>query len=132
MSLIHTLKFITDHPLNRGQKFKSLLRFVKWQIGSRCVPGVVGYDWINGSKFLVKRGETGLTGNIYTGLHEFADMVFLLHFLRDSDLFVDIGANVGSYTILACSAVGASQVALPLNRFQARTSDLSRIRALII
>ena len=38
-------------------------------------------------------------------------MGFLLHALRDEDLFVDIGANVGSYTILACSAVGARGVA---------------------
>lgn len=65
------------------------------------------YEWVNGSKFLVKNGETGLTGNIYTGLHEFEDMGFLLHALRPEDTFVDIGANVGSYSILAGSAVGA-------------------------
>lgn len=29
------------------------------------------------------------------------------HLLRKDDLFIDIGANVGSYTILACSAIGA-------------------------
>ena len=34
-------------------------------------------------------------------------MGFLLHVLRSEDLFVDVGANVGSYTILACSVVGA-------------------------
>jgi FkbM family methyltransferase len=44
---------------------------------------------------------TGATGNIYVGLHEFADMMLLLHFLREGDLFLDIGANVGSYTVLA-------------------------------
>jgi len=44
---------------------------------------------------------TGATGNIYVGLHEFADMMFPLHFLRKGDLFLDIGANVGSYTVLA-------------------------------
>jgi FkbM family methyltransferase len=51
---------------------------------------------------------TGATGNIYTGLHEFADMMFLLHFLRERDLFLDIGANVGTYTVLAsgvCRAI---------------------------
>jgi FkbM family methyltransferase len=111
MSLLNTIKFITDHPLNREHKLSSIVRFAKWQIGSRLVPGAIVYDWVNGSKFLVKTGETGLTGNIYTGLHEFPDMSFLLHFLRTEDLFVDIGANVGSYTILACSAVGARGVA---------------------
>ena len=44
---------------------------------------------------------TGITGNIYCGLHEFMEMGFTLHLLRKNDLFVDIGANVGSYTILA-------------------------------
>lgn len=54
---------------------------------------------------------TGATGNIYCGLHEFADMAFVLHGLRSGDLFADIGANIGSYTILAASEAGASVVA---------------------
>lgn len=32
----------------------------------------------------------------------------MLHVLREEDLFIDVGANVGSYTILACAAIGAS------------------------
>jgi FkbM family methyltransferase len=111
MSYLNTLKFITSHPLNRDRKLDSLVRFAKWQIASRLAPGAIVFDWINGSKFLVRTGETGLTGNIYTGLHEFPDMGYLLHFLREEDLFVDVGANVGSYSILACSAVGATGIA---------------------
>ena len=111
MSVLNVVKFITTHPLTRDNKFKSIIRFVKWQIGSRLVPGEIVYDWINGSRFRVRTGETGLTGNIYAGLHEFPDMGFLLHVLRDDDLFIDVGANVGSYTILACAAIGASAYA---------------------
>lgn len=111
MSLLNTVKFITSHPLNRKHKLESMVRFARWQVGSRLVPGAVVYEWLNGAKFLVKVGETGLTGNIYTGLHEFSDMAFLLHFLRCEDLFVDVGTNVGSYIILACSVVGARGIA---------------------
>lgn len=111
MSILSTLKYIVNHPLNRKHKFDSVIRFAKWQIGSRLTPGDILYNWVNNSKLLIKAGETGLTGNIYTGLHEFADMSFLLHFLRSEDLFVDIGANLGSYTILACSAIGARGIA---------------------
>ncbi|WP_287963479.1 FkbM family methyltransferase [Alcanivorax sp.] len=111
MSPLDIIKFIVNHPLNRDHKINSIIRFLKWQIGSRLVQGDIVYDWVNGSKFLVKTGETGITGNIYTGLHEFYDMGFLLHVLRPEDLFIDIGANVGSYTILACSAVGARGIA---------------------
>lgn len=35
-------------------------------------------------------------------------MAFLLHILREDDLFIDVGANVGAYTILACAAIGAN------------------------
>ena len=55
---------------------------------------------------------TGVTGNIYCGLHEFAEMGFLLHFLRPEDLFVDVGANVGSYTILASAVCRARTIAI--------------------
>ena len=54
---------------------------------------------------------TGATGNLYVGLHEFAEMAFLLHFLRPGDLFADVGANVGSYSVLAGAAVGADVIA---------------------
>ena len=111
LNILNIIRFITEHPLNCDQKLSSIGRFVKWQVGSRLVRGSIVYEWINGSKFLVKTGETGLTGNIYTGLHEFPDMGFLLHVLRSEDFFVDVGANVGAYTILACSAVGASGIA---------------------
>lgn len=50
---------------------------------------------------------TGATGNVYCGLHEFEDMAFVLHSLRPEDLFIDVGANVGSYTVLAAGVVGA-------------------------
>lgn len=85
-------------------------------------------DWIGGAKFLVKNGETGLTGNIYTGLNEFPDMAFLLHLLRPEDTFVDVGANVGSYTILAGSVVGSTSYAFePVPHTFAKLAENIRI-----
>jgi hypothetical protein len=34
-------------------------------------------DWIDDSKLIVQKGDTGLTGNLYFGLSEFSDMMFL-------------------------------------------------------
>jgi FkbM family methyltransferase len=103
---------MAKHPLTRDHRLRSMARFVKWQIGSRLAPGVIVYEWVNGAKFLVKAGETGLTGNIYSGLQDFAEMGYLLHVVRDHDLFVDVGANSGSYTVLACAAAGARGLAI--------------------
>lgn len=107
MPLIQTLRFIANHPLNRHRKAQALLGFLKWQIGIRLVPGSVVYEWMPGARVIVRRGETGMTQNLYCGLHDFGDMAYLLHVLTPQDLFIDIGANVGSYTVLACGVRGA-------------------------
>src|ERR1700740_1717867 len=89
-----------------------MARFFAWQVASRVRKEAIVHDWIEGTKFFVRSHELGLTGNIYAGLHEFVDMGFLLHFVRSGDLFVDVGSNVGTYTILACGARGARGYAI--------------------
>lgn len=91
---------------------KALAGWASWQVGSRLVPGPVAVPFVNGSMLLVSPGMTGATGNVYTGLHEFEDMAFVLHLLRPGDLFVDIGANVGTYTVLGGAVAGANCVAV--------------------
>lgn len=107
MQIINILKTILSHPLNKKNKIATIFRFLKWQIGSRLVVGDVAYKWIANTRIMARPGETGVTGNIYCGLHEFPDMSFLLHVLTENDLFVDIGANVGSYTVLSAGVIGA-------------------------
>lgn len=93
-------QFFAPHPLTRDAQGAAWLRILRWQVRSRLQTNIT-FDWIAGQKLVVHRGMTGATGNIYAGLHEFPDMALLLHFLRPGDLFLDIGANVGSYTVLA-------------------------------
>ena len=112
MSFYNTLKFIVSHPLNKKNPVGGLLRFGKWQLKSRLLNRPIICDFATKSKLLVSKGMTGATQNIYCGLHEFNDMAFLLHFLRDTDQFIDIGANVGSYSILASSEIGATTYAV--------------------
>jgi FkbM family methyltransferase len=47
---------------------------------------------------------------IYLRLAEYDDMMFTLRYLRSGDAFVDVGANVGFYSLLASSANGGSPV----------------------
>jgi len=67
---------------------------------------------VNESKLLMRKGMTGATGNWYCGLDEVDDMGFVLHTLRPGELFVDVGANIGSYSILAASGVGTRVIAI--------------------
>lgn len=110
-SILPTLKFIAQHPLSSQRPLSALLRYARWQVESRLRDEVI-FDWVDGSKLAARNGMTGATGNIYCGLHEFADMAFLLHLLRPGELFVDVGSNIGSYTVLASSVCHARSIAI--------------------
>jgi FkbM family methyltransferase len=134
MSLASTLRFILSHPLNANAKADALRRFVTWQIQSRISSEPRVVPFVNGANLTIRRGRPASTANLYTGLHEFAEMGFVLHALREGDLFVDVGANIGAYSILAASLSGVRCVAFEptldtyelllenifLNRYQSR------------
>lgn len=110
--MLGILQFIYKHPLNVNRKLDSLIKFCLWQICSKLWRGSFVYNWIGDSKLVISSGMTGATGNIYVGLMEYEDMSFLLHYLHQDDLFFDIGANVGVYTILASKVKHANTVCI--------------------
>lgn len=112
MSLSNTFSFIWKHPLSRGRRVENYWRFIAWQLSSRWASGPLVVPFVAGARMRLKRGLSGATGNIYVGLHEFEDMAFVMHVLRPGDLFVDIGANVGSYTVLAGAVSNAHCIAI--------------------
>jgi FkbM family methyltransferase len=107
-----TLGFILSHPLGKRHLIKSLYRSIIWQLQSSLYPSkLIEKSFIKPVKFYARKGLTGITGNIYAGLHDFEDMLFLLHFLRPGDTFYDVGANVGGYTLLASGISNAKSIA---------------------
>ena len=100
MPLSNLARVFATPPLSKDAPLQAWLRFASWQLKCRLSNEVI-VPWIEGQQLSVRRGMTGATGNIYVGLHEFADMMLPLHFLREGDLFLDIGANVGTYSVLA-------------------------------
>ena len=108
--ITNIIKFLLESPLNREHKLSSVFKFIAWQLKNLVHQPIRNVDWIDSSKFAVRKGETALTGNIYAGLIEFEDMCFCFHVMRAEDMFLDIGANIGSYTIIAGKVVGAEVV----------------------
>eukprot|EP01037_Dinobryon_pediforme_P027056 gene27056-29810_t len=111
-SAFGTLRYILGHPLNRGRQLQALGRWFRWQVGSRLVPGPICVPFVNETMLVVRPGMTGATQNVYCGLADCMEMAFVLHSLRESDVFLDVGANVGAYTLLASGAVGATTIAI--------------------
>lgn len=112
MTVLRILKFVWNHPLNTNSRIAAIGRFIKWQINSRLSRFPILYPITSNAKIFVWKGLTGATGNLYCGLMEYEDMGFLLHYLKSSDLFIDIGANVGAYTVLASGEINAKSISI--------------------
>lgn len=110
--MIRTWTWIWNHPLARHHRTAAFGRWLRWQLGTRIVGNPVVVPFVEGSRLVVERSMTGATGNIYCGLHEFDDMAFVLHCLREQDTFADVGANIGSYSVLASAVVGCRTISL--------------------
>ena len=115
------MQFVWNHPLNSSGRIAALGRVARWQMASRLVSGPIALPFVEGTSLFASRGMTGATGNWYCGLHEVRDMAFVLHVLRRGEHFLDVGANVGSYTVLAAGG--------PSGRWS-RASNPSRGRSL--
>ena len=110
-NLRQSLVFILNHPFNQDRKLRALRTWLRWQIQSRFEKKIL-YSYVNSARLVARRSQAGVTGNIYCGLHEWNEMAFTLHLLRPGDTFVDVGANVGSYTVLASACVGSASIAI--------------------
>jgi FkbM family methyltransferase len=125
------LRYVWNHPLSANRRWARLRRFVQWQIACRLLPGAAVVPFVNDTRLCVRRGMHAGTGNIYTGLQEFDEMAFVLHALRPDDLFVDVGANVGTYTLLAAGAVGCRCIcAEPVEKAFGELGDNLRVNQL--
>ena len=109
--LLRPFRFILSHPLTKNNKILGVFNFLMWQIKSRINKNEQIVTWLEGLKLNIKKGMHGATGCIYVGLPEFEDMSFVLHFLKKDDLFLDIGANVGVYSLLASGIKQAKTIA---------------------
>ena len=64
-------------------------------------------EFPNRTRLLVSPHMKGAAHFIAPGLNEFNDMAFVMHFLRPGEMFADVGANVGAFTVLAAGVAGA-------------------------
>lgn len=134
MGLLKEIKIVTKaistHPLGRRHPVKAYRKFLFWQLWNIVNTKEKIVPFTSKTILVAKKSMKGATGNIYLGLHEFADMGFLLHFLRKEDMFLDIGSNIGSYMILASGHVGARTIAFePIPRtFRALQKNINENR----
>lgn len=107
---VKRLNLLLNHPLTEEHKLSALWRYLGWQAAIRLVRQPILFDFVNNSMLCIRKGEASSLV-VHTGLFEYEEMCFVLHCLRKDDIFVDVGANVGVYTILASAVIGSRCVA---------------------
>lgn len=99
------------HPFAQKNILAAFYRIARWQFISRLRIENIEL-WINGLKVKCRSGDTGFSGNLYYGLMEFEDMSFVMHLLHSEDVFVDVGSNLGSYSLISAGVCGATTYSL--------------------
>lgn len=105
-SYISFLNYIITHPFNKDHLIKTIFRIFWWKINQiffkfsciiEIVPNIKCICYPNDSLYS--------TLVMYQKFPEYGEMQFLLNTLRSSDNFIDIGANIGVYSLLASSRI---------------------------
>lgn len=100
------IEAVWTHPANHGKRLRSVMRFFGWQFLKRTFGRALVVDF-HGRKLKCYPDSTSSSSVIYfDGLPDYWEMKFIQAYLRPGDHFLDVGANVGVYTILAASCVG--------------------------
>ena len=108
MSPIDVVKYIWSHPANRHRRIRALKDALGWQLHKRFAGSCREINVFGNLRLRCYPDSYGAGVVIYSGgWPDFDDMHFMQRYLRPGDALVDIGANIGVYTLLAASLVGS-------------------------
>jgi FkbM family methyltransferase len=95
----------------RRQPLALTLRLLAWQLWRRLVRRPMRFTTVTGSRLRLLPGASdSLSGFWYDQVPDFEELMFALHLLRPGDLFVDVGANQGGWS-LTVAGMGARVMA---------------------
>lgn len=92
---------ILDSEAGRRQAWAVLWRVSVWQCWRRVLRRPMRFRSITGSRLhLLPGASDSLSGFWYQSLPDFEELAFALHLVQPGDLFVDVGANQGGWSLV--------------------------------
>ena len=100
-----TTSRILDSTIARNHKFRVFLNILILQIKKNFSNNpFVFKTCTNTFAYVQKNHDTsGVSGLFYTGLIEANEIICAWHLLRPNDIFFDIGANQGAWSLVLCA-----------------------------
>jgi FkbM family methyltransferase len=105
------VRYVWTHPSNSGRRLRALLRAARYQAQIRLLGRRAVARLGERSRLWVDPHRTAASMVLYANPPDRPEMLVWRRALRDGGLFVDVGANVGTYTIWAAES-GAEVIAL--------------------
>jgi FkbM family methyltransferase len=105
------LRYVWGHPANSGRRVRAVLRAARYQAQVRLLRRRAVTLLGDRSRLWVDPHRTAASMVLYANPPDLPEMLAWRRVLRDGDLFIDVGANVGTYTIWAAE-LGAKVIAL--------------------
>jgi FkbM family methyltransferase len=100
---------VWQHPANAQHRFRALAKAVGWQTYKRIIGRPIDLHIPNGLRFRCYPDSRDAGRLIYfNGCPDPNEMTFMERYLRAGDSVVDVGANIGVYTLLVARLVGRS------------------------
>ena len=103
--------YVWRHPANAGQRPRAVLRAIGYQARGRLLHRRAVARLGERSRLLVDLHRTSAAMALYANPPDMPEMLAWRRELADGGLFIDVGANVGTYTIWAAE-LGAEVIAL--------------------
>ena len=97
----YVLRQVFSNPGNKGQRLRRAAEALMFPAWTRVSGGYWTTSYAGG-RIVVRRGQ-GSQHAVYARLPDYPEMSFWLGWLRPDDLFVDVGANIGLYSLLMAS-----------------------------
>jgi len=105
------VRFVWEHPANVGHRPRALLRLAGYQFRARLLRRRTVARLGERSVIWVDLHRTAASKVMYANPPDLPEMQVWRQVLRPGSLFIDVGANVGAYTIWAAEC-GAEVIAL--------------------
>ena len=107
----NVIKFVWTNPANEGERAQALVRAVRFQARGRLLHKRTLAHLGDRSLVWADLHRMGASKVVYANPPDHPEMIVWRQVLGPGDLFVDVGANVGSYSIWA-GELGAEVIAL--------------------
>ena len=100
-----------SHPLVKNPLI-GLIKYIFINLIIRLYHKPIKIRWLNDLRYYLSLGDSGIIGNYYFFIDDYEESIFLIHYLTNKDLFIDVGSNHGHYTMISSGICNSRSIAI--------------------